>query len=663
MRRLFGFFAAVLVLAAALPAAAEKRVALIVGNDSYVAVNRLANAVNDAKAMDQALKQAGFETILKTDVTRRDLYRAIDEFAGKIGGDPDTVGLFYYAGHGVQADGSNYLIPVDADIAVESDLKAEAVEAQEVLSVMAEAHNRMNVVILDACRDNPLPKGRSAVRGLARMDAPSGTFIAYAAAPGQVAEDGAKGGNGVFTGELVKAMVEPGVPIEQVFKKVIAGVSTDTAGRQVPWTEASLQGDFYFKNAEPVTAAPSTAPVLSSPAAAPAPPASDQAAIELAFWDSIKDSKDPADFQAYLKKYPKGDFAGLAANRLKLLQQAAVPKPVPAPQVAATPAPGAPQPPPTQPRSAAQVAVVTPPQPPKPESSGAAVPGKVFRDCADCPEMVVVPSGKFTMGAPAAETAREGVPDNIAPNERPQHEVTVSSFALGKYAVTRGEFAAFVAATGYDPKGCNVSDGNQIRLDENASWRDPNFDQTDRHPVVCVTWDDAQAYIKWLSAKTGQRYRLPSEAEWEYAARAGTTTARYWGDDPNLQCDYANGSDLTAKEQYAGWTVANCRDGYVHTAPVGSFRPNPWGLYDMLGNAWQLTADCWNKNYSGAPADGSAWTGGDCGKHAARGGAWPAISWKIRSAHRIWFETGIRSYITGFRLARALSGEVGTGSP
>ncbi len=290
-----------LSLVAALPcAAAETRVALIIGNSDYANANlKLTNPGNDAAAMQRALKAAGFETIVRLNAKRVDFYRAVDEFGTKIGRDPHAVGLFYYAGHGVQAEGVNYLIPVDADIQSEADLDANAFDASRVLRAMKNAQNEMNIVILDACRDNPLPKTRGMQRGLARMDAPSGTFIAYAAAPGQSAQDGASGTNGVFTGELVKAMAEPGVPLEQVFKRVIAGVKADTHGGQQPWSEASIQGDFYFH--------------AGQPAAAP-----DPRQFELAYWESIKDSRDAADFQDYLNKYPHGEFADLAAKRAKL---------------------------------------------------------------------------------------------------------------------------------------------------------------------------------------------------------------------------------------------------------------------------------------------------------------------------------------------------------
>jgi Caspase domain len=310
------------VLSAASAAAAGKRVALIIGNGDYAdAALRLENPVNDAGAMQRALQDAGFETVVKLNAKRRDFYRAVNDFVAKISRDPHTVGLFYYAGHGVQAQGTNYLIPVDAEIESEADLDAGAFDAERVLRGMRDAQNEMNILILDACRDNPLRKTRGIERGLARMNAPSGTFIAYAAAPGQAAHDGAKGGNGVFTAELVRAMAEPGVPLEQMFKKVIAGVRADTHRAQEPWSEASLQGDFYFHAGVP-------APTLAG--AASAASNVDPGRPELVFWESIQDSKSPADFLAYLHNYPRGHFVDLAANRLKTMRQPQSAAPAPA---------------------------------------------------------------------------------------------------------------------------------------------------------------------------------------------------------------------------------------------------------------------------------------------------------------------------------------------
>jgi uncharacterized caspase-like protein len=276
MRFIVGFLVAIMATSCPATVIAETRIALVIGNGNYADNHlKLANPTNDALAMQRTLQAAGFTVIVKLNAKRIDFYHLVQDFADRIGHDPETVGLFYYAGHGVQANGENYLIPVDADIKSDAELEAAAFPAGRILRAMKDAQNDMNIVILDACRDNPLPKTtRGIERGLARMDAPTGTFIAYAAGPGQSAHDGAEGANGVFTGELVKAMAMPGLPLEQMFKRVIAGVRADTHGEQQPWSEASLQGDFYFHPGAPPTAAtaPSAgaaAPVTAAAAATP----------------------------------------------------------------------------------------------------------------------------------------------------------------------------------------------------------------------------------------------------------------------------------------------------------------------------------------------------------------------------------------------------------
>jgi uncharacterized caspase-like protein len=220
----------------------------VIGNGAYQVLRpQLVNPAKDARDIAEALRAAGFETTVETDVKRRDLYKLISGFAERIAATPDTVGLFYYAGHGIQTDGRNYLVPVDANLESDDELEAEAVDAGKVLRAMDAAHNAVNIMVLDACRDNPLPKkARSLMRGLAKMDAPSGTFIAYAAGPGQTAADGDKGSNGVFSGVLLKQLATPGLQIEEVFKRTIRGVREQTQDKQVPWMESSLQGNFYF---------------------------------------------------------------------------------------------------------------------------------------------------------------------------------------------------------------------------------------------------------------------------------------------------------------------------------------------------------------------------------------------------------------------------------
>jgi formylglycine-generating enzyme required for sulfatase activity len=293
--------------------------------------------------------------------------------------------------------------------------------------------------------------------------------------------------------------------------------------------------------------------------------------------------------------------------------------------------------------------------------TAAAAAEETFRDCADCPAMVRIKAGAFMMGSTEAEAARENMDAMLASDERPAHVVTVRrEFMLAQYAVTRGEFAAFVTETGYEPhRGCNVHHGEQWFYDEKLSWRDPGFAQTDQHPVVCVDYEAAQRYVQWLSRKAGKTYRLPSEAEWEYSARAGTTTARFWGDGREDACQFANVSDFDWAEALE-WDKARkdkvfqCSDRFAATAPVGSFRPNAFGLYDMLGNVWQWNEDCFHTTYRGAPKDGSAWTSGDCRFRTVHGGSWYSTPYAVRAAHRCAMELDSRYYHIGFRVARSL---------
>ena len=282
-----------------------------------------------------------------------------------------------------------------------------------------------------------------------------------------------------------------------------------------------------------------------------------------------------------------------------------------------------------------------------------------FRDCSNgCPEMVVVPQGRYTMGAPAGEEERENWPTERRGHSVPQHLVTIrDKFAMAKFDVTRDEYAQFVAETNRpDSDSCvTVNAPGTDFITIKGNWHSPGFPQTGRDPVVCVSWDDAQAYVAWLSTKTGHAYRLPTEAEWEYAARAGTTTARYGSDTPEEFCRYTNVADLDYSEQHPGDSVNRaCRDGYAFTSPVDSFPPNPFGLYDMLGNVMDWTEDCWHDNYNGAPADGTAWRSGNCRGHVVHGGSWDASLSVVRSAARRAIPTSWRITTFGFRVARTL---------
>ena len=268
-------------------------------------------------------------------------------------------------------------------------------------------------------------------------------------------------------------------------------------------------------------------------------------------------------------------------------------------------------------------------------------PGDRFKDCDDCPEMVVVPPGEFMMGSPKSEKGS-------GKDEGPLQKVTIpNKLAVGQFEITRAQFATFVKETGHDV-------GNKCWTHEEAKWKDqtdrtyvnPGFPQDDTHPVTCVSWDDAKAYVQWLSRKTKKQYRLLTEAEWEYVARAKTNTPFWWGN-----------SISTSQANYDGNYTYNGSKGTDRkkTVPVNSFKPNDFGLYNVHGNVFEWVEDCWHKSYEGAPKNGTAWTkGGDCSKRVLRGGSWFDIPGGLRSANRNWVNADYRYYIGGFRVSRTL---------
>jgi formylglycine-generating enzyme required for sulfatase activity len=547
-------------------ALAEPRVALVIGNGAYgQGIGNLTNPPNDARLIAKSLKDAGFTVALVLDADQKQMKRAIVDFGKSLtSAGPDAVGLFYYAGHGVQVDGKNYLIPTKAEIESQSDVDIESVDADTVMQQMEFAGNRMNIVVLDACRNNPLPavSNRSLDRGLARVDAPTGSFIAYSTAPGSVAADG-DGKNSPYSKALADAIENRRVPLEQLFRDVRVNVMNATDKKQVPWDSSSLTGEFFFK--PPNGAAPQPSTQLASAAPETAAP-----------------------------------VAGADQSTSR------------------TPAPE---------------------------------PGKVFRDCPDCPELVSIPAGSFSMGEQPGDQADRA-------EEKPAHQVTIGKpFALMKTEVTRDAFAAFVTATSRDISGgCQASDGGDGKWNDGADFLKPGIAQQGNHPAICVSESDARDYADWLSQKTGKHYRLPSEAEWEYAARAGSKTSWPWGNTITpAGCKSMNAMDASGHKKYPINEQLPCDDKFTTTAPVGSFPPNAFGLNDMLGNVWEIVADCWHDNYTGAPADGTVWVGsGSCQDLVMRGGAWLENPWDTRFFARWHYGVDSRDTSVGFRLARDL---------
>lgn len=284
----------------------DKRVALVFGNAAYKEAP-LTNPVNDARAMAAKLKSLGFDVILRENATKTQMEKAIGEFGEKLS--ENATGLVFYAGHGIQSQGRNFMIPVDAQITAEQRMRLEAVDAEIVVDQMAAARTRVSVVIMDACRNNPFERRfrSTSGAGLAQMNAPEGTLVAYATAPGKVANDG-DGKNGLYTGELLKVLDEPGLKVEDVFKRVRIAVSKASNGSQTPWESSSLTGEFFFQ------------PPKVSGGTTITQPGAD---AEVVFWQSVKDSKEADDFADYLKRYPKGQFASIAERRVRALRSEA----------------------------------------------------------------------------------------------------------------------------------------------------------------------------------------------------------------------------------------------------------------------------------------------------------------------------------------------------
>ena len=590
MKKIFGM-AVFGLLILSLTAAAQQRVALVIGNGAYAGFQQgvnlfdsLNSSVNDAKKMATVLRKYGFTVTTLPNASFTQMKQAVDAFIGAL--QPGSVALFFFSGHGVQVQNENYLIPVGRDFADSVDVQEYAIKANWILNKMQRSQAQVNVMLLDACRetmpelsdDEKQHKGFEQ-RGLAKMSA-SGVFIGYAASPGEIAL-GESGGYGLLTNAFDAAMRQfPQLPIELVFKYAANAVYEATKTRrtpQQPWSEGIIRGEFCF---------------------------------------------DPEN---------------------RCLMASATPPPAPTPRIVYIEVTPTPEPRPT----------IEPTATPTRQSScwENATPGATCKEDATGIEFVYVPGGCFQMGQTETEKAqliKEVGEKNYAnwyADELPRHEVCLQGFWMGKYEVTNAQYRRFKPDhKNYEYEGKSLNGDDQ--------------------PVVMVSWNDAQALVAWLTKQGRGEFRLPTEAEWEYAARGGTETIRYWGDDPKHThaCAYANVGDSAVaaafpnvveqwKKDYS-WFAHSCDDGYAVTAPVGRFRPNAFGLYDMLGNVWEWCQDTYHENYNGAPNDGSIWgsLGDEKANRLLRGGSWNDEPYNVRSANRDWLAPELQFDVIGIRL-------------
>lgn len=626
--RWLGGFALVLILwcITHADALADKRVALVIGNGAYANAARLPNPSHDADDVAAALKNVDFDVIRGIDLDQAGMQDAVIRFA-RAAASAD-VGIFYYSGHAMQFNGVNYLMPVDARLDDEADLYRFA-KVDDVLGYLQQVKS-LKILVLDSCRDNPLAetlkrsigstRAVSVQRGLAAMQAPTGTIVSYSTQAGRTAADGT-GRNSPYTAAFLRHIEEPG-EIGEIFRDISADVFHVTGEKQLPELSLSIIGKFYLKGPVSIT--------INQP---PRPAPADPCAAAGDHWKSAESIGTLAAFQDHLARFPTCSFAVLAKARIDALKThvAVVVPPVspalPPGPAGATPAVAVKPPPlPVSPcgSAGAESVSLSSLRGPKPLTAGEECglrPKDVFRECDKCPEMVVVPAGSFLMGAGDAKARQI---------ELPRHQVTLAKpFAVGKLHVTRAQFMAFVGESGHDVGPCFSGD------------LDLDLSQAGNHPVVCVNFGDANAYVNWLSTKTGRAYRLLTESEFEYAARAGTVTEWFWGDKQTDAKAYAHCLDC-------GGGIAKA------TAPAGALKPNGFSLYDMAGNAYQLMQDCYQANYNGAPTDGSARGGSFCPIRVIRGGSWQKPAAWARSAGRFLQSSDQRTNEVGFRVARSL---------
>jgi formylglycine-generating enzyme required for sulfatase activity len=573
--------------------AQEKRIALVIGNAAYTQ-GALRNPVNDANLMETTLKQLGFTVIKKLNVTKYQFELAVQQFSENLG--RNNVALFYYAGHGMQSNGINYLIPIDAKLEKENDLKYQAVNINFIVEEFQQYPQNTNIVILDACRDNPLASwARSGARGFKAISPSSGTIIAFATAEGNTASDG-EGSNGLFTSKLV-AQMRVAQPIETVFKNTRVEVIKASGNKQSPQEWSMLTGNFQF-----VKGATANQPSVASTTQLPA--GNDLMITEEVFTGTIKITSElEGDF--YFDGVFKGKFnkgRGYTLNNIEVGNHTL--------------------------KVGDWETTLTVER----DKTHEVLAANLGADIA------FISGGSFTMGSSSGQS-----------DETP-HTVSVGSFSMMKHEVTVAQFKQFIDDTGYQTDadkrtggyGSYIWDGSSWVKKDGVNWKcgvsgslRPQSEYN--HPVIHVSWNDAMAYAQWLSRKTGKTWRLPTEAEWEFAARGGTSTSL---SNPTT---YAGSNSIDE----VAWYSSNSGS---KTQPVGQKKPNGFGLYDMSGNVWEWCADWYSSDYYKSSPSSNPLGPSSGSNRVLRGGGWSGNAGLCRVSYRYYYDPEIRSDNYGFRL-------------
>ena len=624
--------------------------ALVIGINAYTGGwQPLAKAVEDAEAVAEGLTALGFDVTLKRDLKSSELQATLRAFFVIKGQDPEARLFLWFAGHGHTMNGEGFLVPADSPLPSDPAFLIHALPMRDFGSLVRLARAKHVLAVFDSCfsgtifsaRGGPAPAAISAktlkpVRQfLTSGDAgqvvrDDGSFRDYflRAVRGEEGSDVNK--DGYVTGS------ELGLFMSQKIATLTSAAQTPRFGKlhDVRYNK----GDFVFQ----VPGGAATATTDDDANLRKDVSQTEQASAERALWQSVRDSNESAELAIYLKRYPKGLFAELAQLRIAKLKAKrkyiAVDRDRDR-RDARLSDPARPIPPPV-------LAIA------KPER-----PGDLFRECRECPEMVLLPAGHFEMGAGAVEIALYGLNTESVMPEVPRHAVRLGMpFAMSRREIIRGEFLAFAAETGRRPSGACRYFAAGYDEDGTRTWRVPGFPQGDDHPVVCVSWRDARDYAAWLAKRTGQPYRLPSESEWEYAARASSTAIYPWGDDAMAACAHGNAGDAEFASRFpaADWPLADCSDGQIHTAAAGSFPANRFKLLDMIGNVAEWVGDCWFENHNGALADGRKRDRAGCGGRVVRGGGFRDGPVGLRAAMRRRELANQRDTAIGFRVVRDL---------